>query len=359
MDIVIIDDTPFNITLMEGIITAIAQTKTISFTNPVVGLAWCLKHEPDLIVLDYAMPEMNGVEVIQKLRAEHHLMDTPILMVTASTERQIRYDALKQGANDFINKPIDRYEFEPRVRNMLALRQAHLATRDRASLLQQEVSKAVAGIYERERETVMRLARAAEFRDPETGSHIQRMAYYSDIIARELGLDSDWRHTLLFASPMHDVGKLGIPDRILFKPATLTPEEMAIMQQHTTIGYSILNDSTSPVLQMAASIALSHHEKYDGTGYPNSLHGEDIPIEGRIVAAADVVDALASRRPYKEPWPMPKIEDYLKAHRGTHFDARCVDALLDCMPEIIAINERYNDTAEEQAVYDEMQKLAT
>ena len=359
MNIVLIDDMPVNLALMEGMVANIPNIKTNTFVNPLEGLAWSSVNDPDLFILDYSMPQMNGIELIEKLRQQAHLADTPILMATANTERQVRYDALKAGSNDFINKPIDRYEFEPRVKNMLALRQAHLATRNRAALLQEEVTKATASIVERERETVLYLARATEFRDSETGAHIQRMSYYSLIIARELGFDTARCDMLMLAASMHDIGKLGIPDNILFKPDRLTEEEVNVMRQHTIIGHNILKDSTSPLLQLAANIALSHHERFDGTGYPYGLAGESIPIEGRIVAVADVMDALASRRPYKQPWSMAEINEYLKANSGTHFDSRCVEALLDNISEVISINEQFNDAAIHQTTFAEMHELST
>ncbi|MCB1940181.1 MAG: HD domain-containing protein, partial [Rhodocyclaceae bacterium] len=213
---------------------------------------------------------------------------------------------------DFLNKPIDRHEFQPRVRNMLALRRAHLATREQARILAVEVERATAEIHSRERETVARLARAAEFRDPETGAHIQRMAHYSALIGRKLGLSDHFVDALLQAAPMHDVGKMGIPDHILLKPGKLTPEEFEIMKGHPRIGHDILKDSSSPVLQLAASIALHRHEKFDGSGYPQGLHETAIPLEGRIVAVADVFDALTSARSYKKAWPLEQAVEMLR-----------------------------------------------
>ena len=343
MKIAIIDDTPLNLTLMQALVGKLPECEPLPFADPQAGLAWCQSNEADLIIVDYMMPGLDGVEFIRRLRTMGNRQDVPILMVTADHERQTRYDALKSGATDFLNKPVDRNEFQPRVHNMLALRRAHLATRERARTLETEVSKATALIHDRERETVTRLARAAEFRDPETGAHIQRMAHYSARIARQLDEDEDFVHTILQAAPMHDVGKLGIPDHILLKPGRLTPEEFTIMKRHAAIGYDILKDSTSPVIQMAATIALSHHEKFDGSGYPNGTAGENIPLVGRIVAVADVFDALTSTRPYKPAWSLEDATKLLRDGRGAHFDPLCVDALLCDWNAVLDIRARFQD----------------
>ena len=229
---------------------------------------------------------------------------------------------------------------------MLKLREAHLASRERTETLADEVRKATAAILDRERETIARLSRAAEFRDPETGAHIQRMSQYSALIARQLGHARDFVDALMMAAPMHDVGKLGIPDNILLKPGRLTAEEFAVMKQHPQIGYDILKDSSSSILRLGASIALTHHEKFDGGGYPHGLAGQDIPIEGRIVAVADVFDALTSARPYKPAWPLSRAIALLREGRGSHFDGDCVDALLQAWDEVQAIRSRYRDDGE-------------
>lgn len=341
MKIAIIDDTPLNLVLMEKLIGHHPGWTPVTFGVPGTGLQWCLAHEPDLIIVDYMMPGLDSLEFIRRVRAEHARDDVPILMVTASDERKVRYDALEAGANDFLIKPIDAHEFNPRVRNMLMLREAHLATRTRAETLAAEVRRATEEIHARERETVTRLARAAEFRDPETGAHIQRMAHYSALIARRLQLDADYADAILQAAPMHDVGKLGIPDYILLKAGRLTAEEMAIMRRHPVIGHDILKDSSSAIIQLGASIALSHHEKFDGSGYPHGLAGADIPIEGRIVAVADVFDALTSERPYKPAWSLERAVAWLEDGRGRHFDPVCVDALLSNWSEVLRIRDRF------------------
>ncbi len=253
MKIVIVNDTPLNLLLMVKLVDRLAGVESHGFESPQEALTWCAHSEPDLIIVDYMMPDIDGLAFIRRVRASHKHEDVPILMVTANNERGVRYEALECGANDFLTKPIDAREFEPRVRNMLKLRDAHLATRQRAETLSVAVRKATAAILDRERETITRLARAAEFRDPETGAHIQRMSHYSALIARRMGLGTELADALLLAAPMHDVGKLGIPDTILLKPGRLTVEEFEVMKRHPLIGHDILKDSSSEVLRLGAT----------------------------------------------------------------------------------------------------------
>jgi putative two-component system response regulator len=313
------------------------------FSDPEHGLAWCLDRTPDLIIVDYMMPHLDGLEFIRQCRNAPALQDCPILMVTAAADKTVRYAALETGATDFLTKPIDIHEFIPRVRNMLQLRAAMAATNHRANELAVAVREATEEVQMRERETIMRLARAAEFRDPETGSHILRMAHYSATIAQHMGLPDETVDLMLSAAPMHDIGKLGTPDHILLKPGRLTPDEMEIMRQHASIGYEILRNSSSPMLQMAAEIALNHHEKFDGTGYPHGKIGEEIPLTGRIVAVADVFDALTSVRPYKAAWDLERTREHMVAGRGNHFDPLCVDLFLDNWNEVLEIRSIYQD----------------
>ena len=341
MKIIIVDDTQINLTLMEALIKKIEGCVPTCFIESSKGLEWCIDNEADLVIVDYMMPAPDGIEFIQRLRAAPGRQDVPILMVTADHEKEVRYRALESGATDFLTKPIDRIEFLSRARNMLTIRRSHMLLADRAALLAKEVAEATQEIRSRERETIFRLARAAEFRDPETGGHIQRMAHYSRLIAMRLGWDEHAQELLLQAAPMHDVGKLGTPDMILLKPGKLTAEEFEIMKQHAAIGWEILKDSSSPVLELAAEIALTHHEKFDGSGYPNGRSGNDIAQCGRIVAVADVFDALMSARPYKPAWDLEKALDLLRQGSGTHFDAECVSAFMNSLDDVLVIRERY------------------
>lgn len=343
MLIVIVDDTPLNLTLMATMVRRLPGCRALPFSDPKAGLSWCQDNEPDLIVVDYMMPDLDGLEFIRRVRACHDRDDVPILMVTANNERQTRYEALESGANDFLIKPIDLHEFEPRVRNMLKLREAHLATQQRAETLAEAVRLATAEIHTRERETITRLARAAEFRDPETGAHIQRMSHYAALIARRMGCDTEFADAIMQAAPMHDVGKLGIPDYILLKAGRLTADEFTIMKRHPSIGHDILKDSSSRIVQLGAQIALTHHEKFDGSGYPGGLAGDAIPLSGRIVAVADVFDALTSERPYKPSWSFDKAIALLRSGRGNHFEPACVDAFLQGWDEVVTIRAQFRD----------------
>ena len=343
MRVVIVDDTQINVTLMEALIKKIDGCLPVCFTDSSRGLEWCIANDPDLVIVDHMMPAPDGIEFIRHLRAAPGKRDLPILMVTADHEKEVRYRALESGATDFLTKPVDRIEFTSRAKNMLAIRKSHVLLADRAALLAEEVREATAEIRARERETIFRLARAAEFRDPETGAHILRMSNYSQIIAAQLGWSDEAQDMLLQAAPMHDVGKLGTPDHILLKPGALTAEEFNIMKNHAFIGWEILKESSSPVLTLAAEIALTHHEKFDGAGYPNGSAGHDIPISGRIVAVADVFDALTSERPYKQKWETERAFEFLQQGRGAHFDPECVDAFMGCVDQVIAINAKYQD----------------
>lgn len=346
MRILIVDDTQLNITLLQYLIKKIPEYESVSFTNPRKALVWCRDNEPDLVVVDYMMPEMDGIEFTQQFRGFENYQNIPVLMVTANNETTVRHKALMNGVTDFLNKPLDNSEFVARARNMLALRQSHKKLMDHAAWLADEVRKATAKIIERERETIFCLSRATEFRDPETGAHIVRMAHYSRHIANVLNLTVDQQDLLLEAAPMHDIGKVGISDGILLKPGKLTDEEFAVMKNHPTIGFELLNASTSPLLKVAAEIAYTHHEKFDGSGYPRGLAGNDIPLFGRIVAVADVFDALTSERPYKKAWTIDLAIDMLREGAGTHFDPACVEAFLSDFDEVLRIKGTFVDDAE-------------
>jgi len=345
MHVLIIDDHQTNVTLLALLSRKIEGVTPVEFTDPLAALAWCETNEPDLVLVDYMMPELDGLAFIQRFRALRGKSSTPVVMITADTESEIRYRALESGANDFLTKPVDKVELTARVRNMLALRKSQLQLANRAAWLADEVRKATAEIQAREREVIYRLSRAAEYRDPETGAHILRMAHYARHIAANLGLPSAELDLLLDAAPMHDVGKMGTPDHILLKPGRLEPDEMVTMRQHAEIGAMILEGSASPLLQTAAMIAITHHEKFDGSGYPKGLKGEDIPLFGRIVAVADVFDALTSARPYKPAWELERATDYLRENAGSHFDPRCVEAFFERWDDVLAIRDRYQDEA--------------
>jgi putative two-component system response regulator len=316
-------------------------------------LAWCMSNVIDLLIVDYMMPAPDGLEFIRHYRERTENADIPVLMITADHEKETRYAALESGANDFLTKPIDNAEFRARLRNMMALRRSQKALADRAAWLAEKVSEATSEILDREHEMITRLSRAAEFRDPETGAHIQRMSNYSHLIAMQLGLPKVEQELILRAAPMHDVGKIAIPDQILLKPGKLDDAEFTIMKTHAEKGYEILRGSRSNLLDVAAVIAHSHHEKFDGSGYPRGLKGEDIPLHGRIVAVADVFDALTTERPYKKAWTLDRAVEFLHAGAGSHFDPLCVAAFINRLDDALVIRDSFQDSAPHMAHLDD------
>lgn len=343
LSVVIVDDSEINLTLFKHLIAKIEGVEPRCFSVSAEALEWCTRNGADVVVVDYMMPAPDGLEFIRRFRQLPGMEAVPAVMVTANDLKDVRYSALEAGATDFLTKPVDKNEFIARITNMATLRRGQRLLADRAALLAEEVKAATEMIVLRERETIFRLAKAAEYRDPETGSHILRMANYSRLIAQALGLGEDERQLIFEAAPMHDVGKVAIPDLILLKPGKLTTEEFELMKRHALIGHEILRDSSSPKLQAAAVIALSHHERLDGSGYPDGLSGDDIPLHGRIVAVADVFDALTSERPYKRAWTLEQAAAYLREQAGSHFDTRCTDAFFSIWNEIKAVYDRYRD----------------
>lgn len=341
--ILIIDDTEINLVLFAALVKKLDGCTPHTFGQAREALAWLVDHDPDLIILDYMMPDIDGLEFMRLLREVPGRAEVPVIMITANDQKQLRYRALDLGANDFLTKPVDKVEFLARTRNMLVVNEARKQLAGRAAWLADEVRKATSEILARERETVFRLCKAAEYRDPETGAHILRMAHYSHLIARGLGLPEADQELLLEAAPMHDIGKVGIADKILLKPGRLDAAEFEIMKQHAVYGYELLKGSSSRVMQAGAEIALGHHEKFDGTGYPSGIRGTDIPIFSRIVAVADVFDALTSERPYKKAWTLEEAVDFLVNGSGKHFDPQCVQTFLNAWDDVLAIRERYQE----------------
>jgi two-component system response regulator RpfG len=292
------------------------------------------------------MPQMDGIKFIKWLRRIPGCSDVPVMIVTCVEDQTVRYMALESGANDFITKPIDHTECRARCHNMLTMSRQRKMIRDRALLLEQEIRKTTQELHDREQETLIRLAKAGEYRDEETGNHILRISRYSLLIAKKLGLSQERCDLIAQSAPMHDIGKIGIPDAILLKPGKLTQDEFKIMQQHTLLGYEILKNSLSKYIQTGAIIALNHHERFNGEGYPNNLNGDKIPLEARIVAVADVFDALVSDRPYKKSWPIDKAIDYISQERGCHFDPDCIDAFLSEMGEVENIHYALRENPE-------------
>ncbi|MDB5563289.1 MAG: response regulator [Hyphomicrobiales bacterium] len=323
--------------MLGHILANIENCSIESYLSPTEAIARCAETQFDVVLVDYTMPEMTGVELTRQLRARDSYRLVPVVIVTSHSDRSVRLEAMAAGASDFVNKPFDQIELRARVRNLLALRQSQIELADRALWLAREVEAATRHLIEREEEVIWRLARALEYRDGNTGEHISRMATVCRLIAEGLGIDAARCRTIYLAAPLHDVGKIGISDAILGKAGRLTADEMAQMREHVAIGARILENSTSDLLRVAAIIAQSHHEKWDGTGYPAGAAGEQIPIEGRIAAVADVFDALCSQRPYKPAWPIDKAYAEIVAGSGRHFDPECVRAFQAQWSKIIKV----------------------
>lgn len=356
--LLIIDDTAANLQLMERILGRATYGAVATTTDPKAAVSMYIRLQPDLIILDLHMPEMDGFEVMEALKDVVPANDfLPILVLTGDVDRDARDRALSTGAKDFLTKPFDPSELLLRIRNLLETRHLHLELQGHNERLENTVAErtlelrnalgtlelAQSRLKESHEETVRRLSIAAELRDESTGAHIQRMSRYCALIERELGSDTERCELLRLASQMHDVGKIGIPDNILLKPGPLSQKERLIMQRHSDIGHRILMGSDSALVVTAATIAWSHHEKIDGSGYPRGLSGEDIPIEGRIAAIADVFDALTTERVYKHAYPIGTAVSILREGTGSHFDPELVEVFLDSMPSVTAIMERFID----------------
>ncbi|MGU3667242.1 HD-GYP domain-containing protein [Methylobacterium sp. A49B] len=332
----ILDDAEMNNLLMVQALKPVADCEPVAFTCPKAGLAF-LRENVDrigVVVTDYDMPELTGLDIIAAARDIPGFAHVPIVMVTSMDQRSLRHQALRAGATDFLGKPFDPVEIQARIANLLKISAAHRQQQDRAAWLAREVASAVAVIEAREHEIIALLMRAAEHRDNDTGNHIARVAGYVDVIARNLGFAPPDIQILKLASTMHDVGKIAVPDSILLKRGPLSAEERAEMEKHAERGRQILEGSSSDVVRIAAEIAESHHERWDGTGYPRGLKGAAIPLPGRIVAVADVFDALVSERPYKQAWPLERARAFVAEQAGLHFDPRCVEAFLAGWSEV-------------------------
>ena len=337
MRVLIIDDSPEMLAALGGAVGAVAGCGYEAYLNPEDALARCDDCQFDLVLVDYAMPGVTGIEVIGKLREREAYRSVPIIMVTSEADRDIRLKAFEAGATDFLAKPFELVELRARVRNLLDLRRAQVELSDRAIWLAREVEAATQHLVEREEEIIWRLGLVLEYRDGGTGGHVSRVATICRLMAEALGLSPDRCRAIYLAAPLHDIGKIGIPDAILAKAGRLTDKEMAVMREHVAIGSSILDRGKSELVRTAATITAGHHEKWDGSGYPVGLARDEIPIEARIAAVADVFDALCSDRPYKPAWPIDEAYAEIVAGSGKHFDPACVAAFKSRWPEIVEI----------------------
>lgn len=346
MNVVIVDDQTSARTMLRHIIEDIGPELSVhDFGEPGAALGWCESNLPDLLLLDYRMPVIDGLEFARRFRRAPANRDIPIVLVTVVGDEPIRQAALDAGVIDFLVKPVRPRELRARCRNLLQLRQQSEGVKQRALSLEQRLLSSMHEVEERERETLSRLARAIEYRDTGTSAYLERMAHIAGLIAEELGMSESEVRMIEMAAPLHDMGKIAIPDAVLMKPGPLDEDEISIMRRHPRIGHELLSGSQNRFIQIGAMIALRHHERFDGSGYPDGLKGEDIPLEARIVAVADVFDALISRRPYKPAWEVDAALEYLSAQRGRLFDPRCVDALLNSRPRLNDICERFSTQA--------------
>ena len=342
--ILVVDDEPANLRLLDKILTKAGYAPATLISDAREVLPRCRGAMPDLILLDLNMPHLDGHSVLEQLRSEVEPGNLPpVIVLTAQAGREHVHRSLAAGARDFVSKPFDRLELLMRVRNLLEAHWAQQLLRDKEAALETMVQMRTRALEDTRLDLLRRLGVAAEYRDNETGMHLARMSQYSQTLARSMGWSHQACELILHASPMHDVGKIGIPDAILLKPGKLTPDEWEVMKRHTLIAGQILQGNDCEVILMARDIAMHHHEKWDGSGYPHGLSGEAIPAVARIVAVADVFDALTSSRPYKSAWSIDDAVAFIKGQSGVHFDPVVVDHFLQCLPEIEAIKERLQE----------------
>ena len=356
--ILIVDDVPVNTKVLRAHLSSAGHSDVHVLSDSTQALAHIYRDPPDLILLDLMMPNVSGIDILAAVRDDVELKHIPIVILTGTDSAELKRKAFELGATDFLKKPVDVDELLPRVRNTLMIKshQDSLERRVRERTKELEASRL---------ELIYRLAKAAEYRDNETGRHVVRVGRYAAIIAKQLGLPDDRVSMIEQAATLHDLGKIGIPDAILHKPGKLSPEEYQVIQKHcgiglriceamdatefqsfarhTLVGSDIMQGSGTPLLDLAGQIALTHHERWDGTGYPLGLAGSNIPLEGRITAVADVFDALSSKRPYKKPFSLDKCFEVLNEGRATQFDPEVLDAFFERQDDIVQTQIKFAD----------------
>ncbi|MDO6566141.1 two-component system response regulator [Alteromonas sp. 1_MG-2023] len=320
--LLLVDDEPVNLRVLKQLLSADYQL--IFAKNGEEAIRLASVRQPKLILLDIMMPGLTGYEVCRVLKGQDSTRAIPVIFVTALNDEQDEAEGFEVGAVDYITKPISPPVVKARVKTHLSLVKSDELMHTRLQVVQ-------------------RLGRAAEYKDNETGMHVLRMSHYAKVLALAYGFSDQQAEVLLHAAPMHDIGKIGISDSIMLKPGKLTDEEFDIMKTHPIIGAEILGECDSELLEIARSVSLTHHEKWDGSGYPYGIAGEDIPIEGRICAVADVFDALTSKRPYKDAWTVEKTLALMESQKGAHFDPKLIDLLMENLPEILEIKEKWKD----------------
>ncbi|MEI6207861.1 MAG: HD domain-containing phosphohydrolase [Desulfuromonadales bacterium] len=350
--ILVVDDIASNLRLMEAILTPLGY-KVFLAHDGMEALEAVKENTMDLILLDAMMPRMDGFETARRLKSDEDTQIIPIVMVTDLSRVEDKVKALEAGVDDLLTKPVDKSEVRSRVASLLKVKAYNDQMRNYQKDLEAELAarthqlrEAFEKIKLSSLDTIYRLSKAAEYKDEDTGAHIVRMSNYSAVIARKMGLTERAAESLLYAAPLHDIGKIGIPDKVLLKSAKLDPEEWDIMKKHPVMGAKILEKADTVFIRLGEIIAMTHHEKWDGSGYPKGLKGKEIPLVGRIVAIADVFDALTSKRPYKQPFPIEKALAIIREDSGSHFDPAVVDAFFACKEEILSIKEKFSEEQE-------------
>jgi putative two-component system response regulator len=363
-NIMIVDDEPANVAVVQKLLERAGYHSFKSTTDSTVAFNLIQASQPDVVLLDINMPEVNGVEILKLIRANPSTQQLPVLILTANSDPDIKLLCLELGATDFLLKPVDPMELVPRVRNSLQNKSFQDRLQRHALELEKKVQERTRELDMSRRQAIYCLARAAELRDNDTGNHVIRVGRFAGIIARNLGFPENYVYDIELAAQLHDVGKIAVPDAILLKPGKLEEDEFEIIQDHVKHGRNIIQpylaheaevmrshvsrgaemlEDGSSLMRLAATIAQTHHEKFDGTGYPLGLAGEDIPIEGRITAVADVYDALSSERAYKKAMPRNKCFQILEEGRGKHFDQHVLDAFFEGSSDIVKVQVEFMD----------------
>lgn len=340
--LVLDDQSTGRLVLAEVIKSIDKKINIMMFSDALEAIEYARTMPVDLVLTDYKMPVMDGIETIRQLRNMYPYEQLPIVMTTVVSNREVLYRAFEAGATDYLIRPVDPLECRVRCQNLLNLRQQYIINSKHARMLEERIDQVKRDLRLREMDTLLRMAGAVEGRDA-SGAQLKRMAKYAALIARGSGLSDDQVEAIELGAPMHDIGEIGISDAIMHKRGKLTREEAAVMQTHTRIGHEILKDSPSRFLQAAATIAHSHHERFDGSGYPAGLTGKEIPLKARIVAIADVLDALTSDRPYRPAWEWQQAVDYIVSQKGRHFDPELVDVLIRQIDEACAIHREWTE----------------
>ena len=351
--VMMVDDEPANNAVVQLHLKEVGFSRFVACSDPRDAVEMMMAKQPDVILLDLIMPDLSGFEILTSMASDSSLKRIPVIILTSAENAEAKLKALKMGAADYLAKPVDAAELAFRLKNILTMKMYHDQLAKQTALLEQEVRLRTNESKAAQQQVLLSLASAGEFRDEDTGMHVVRVGRYSGILARQLGASEEWVRMIEQAAPLHDVGKIGIPDSILLKPGPLDSREFDVMKQHGIIGTQIISAAArkrlavrvdelteeveSPIMRMAAVIAETHHERWDGSGYPRGLKGEEIAPEGRIVAVADVYDALSNSRPYKEAMPSEQCFEVIRRGRGTSFDPRVVDAFFTTADEILAV----------------------